>query len=335
MRETTPNLRPAAHWRAADLVGGVDALAPPPLPGLVERLDRLAALDIPIGDPVPIAMLEDCGLGPDIALWREGLFEGTGVVVIRGLPVDRWGEDRARRVFWGLGHGLGKPVSQSRMGDRLGDITRVSDDPNQRGYRSGRALSMHTDSDDVVGMFCLRPGASGGRSRLVSVHAIRALLAREAPETLAPLETGFRYHWRGEEPAGEPPITEYRIPILGRGPGGDLQTCFLLNHLEQGHAATEPMTEAERQALDRFIAATEDPDLRLDYDLARGDMVFIDNLNLLHGRTAFEDTPDNRRLLLRLWLVADPARPRHPSIARFYGDGGIEEVENGDTLLRG
>jgi alpha-ketoglutarate-dependent taurine dioxygenase len=45
-------------------------------------------------------------------------------------------------------------------------------------------------------------------------------------------------------------------------------------------------------------------------DLRRGDMQFLNNHVILHGRTAYEDhpEPERRRHLLRLWLdiPADP-----------------------------
>lgn len=325
VQQTPFQKRPLAHWSASTLPGGIDDLCPPVRPGLIERLTKLLTYPVAIGEPVPTDWLSESGLDLDIALWRKSLFEGTGVVLVRNLPIADWGEDATRKVFWAIGHGLGRPVSQSRKGDVLGDITKLNDDPKERGYRSGRALNMHTDSDDVVGMLCLRQGASGGESHLVSAYAIEDYLTRTQPEVIDALRQGFRYDWNNEEPAGEPPITDYAIPALGLAPDGSLQTCFLSNHIERAHDKLGTLSEHDLNALSAFKAAADHPDLRLEYSLAAGDLVFIDNLSLLHGRNAFEDTPERRRLILRLWLVAKPKRSRHPAIARFYGDGGIEE----------
>ncbi|QCI96153.1 TauD/TfdA family dioxygenase (plasmid) [Novosphingobium sp. EMRT-2] len=45
------------------------------------------------------------------------------------------------------------------------------------------------------------------------------------------------------------------------------------------------------------------------FRLSPGDVVLWHNWSWLHGRTAFEDDPEQRRLLLRLWLRSDLCPP--------------------------
>jgi len=56
-------------------------------------------------------------------------------------------------------------------------------------------------------------------------------------------------------------------------------------------------------ALDRL---NDDPRFSLSMDLRPGDMQFLNNHVILHGRTADEDyrEPQRRRDLIRLWLDA-------------------------------
>ena len=51
---------------------------------------------------------------------------------------------------------------------------------------------------------------------------------------------------------------------------------------------------------------------------------FINNYTVLHSRSGFEDWPEHerKRLLLRLWLKAEPSRPRHELVRRYTGDDG-------------
>jgi alpha-ketoglutarate-dependent taurine dioxygenase len=65
-----------------------------------------------------------------------------------------------------------------------------------------------------------------------------------------------------------------------------------------------PLTTFERAALDFLDEQTRRPDLRLDMDLGAGDIQFINNYTILHSRTGFVDgpEPDQKRLMLRLWL---------------------------------
>src|SRR5215472_18594597 len=53
----------------------------------------------------------------------DRLEHGLGFVLLRGLPVyDRFSEDDAAIVFWGIGRHMGNLVPQSRKGDLLGHI---------------------------------------------------------------------------------------------------------------------------------------------------------------------------------------------------------------------
>src|SRR5690606_21028187 len=77
----------------------------------------------------------------------------------------------------------------------------------------------------------------------------------------------------------------------------------------------------ETAALDYFDAVAGRDDMRLDMDLVRGDMQFINNYTTLHSRTQYEDHPDPalRRLMVRMWLMAyGERRPRGPDFQREY-----------------
>src|SRR5262245_53107874 len=57
--------------------------------------------------PVP----QTAALLADIARTLEG---GRGLAKLEGLPVERYGDDDLRRLWYGLGLQLGTPVSQSK-----------------------------------------------------------------------------------------------------------------------------------------------------------------------------------------------------------------------------
>ena len=75
-------------------------------------------------------------LGPELARITDDLINGRGVVLIRGVPVERYGKDRASAIYWGVGMHLGHPWPQNAKGHLLGDVTdqgRAVDDPTARG----------------------------------------------------------------------------------------------------------------------------------------------------------------------------------------------------------
>jgi len=275
------------------------------------------------------------GLDDDLARLREEVLHGRGIVLLRGFPVEQHEPAFMARLFWGLSTHLGKAVSQSLMGDRLGHVVDVSgENPHERGYRSRKALDFHTDSDNIVAMLCLQQAREGGESLFSSALTIHNEILAEDPGLLDLLYRGFHYHWRGEEAPGEPPVTEYRIPVFSRR-NEDVSVVLLRRHLEMAAETLEaPLTHRERRALDFLeeIAAREDVVLR--FRLEPGEGFLINNYTVLHARTGFADgaTSGQRRHLLRLWLKVPDGRQVVEAVRRFYRDDGISPREGGSTL---
>lgn len=277
--------------------------------------------------------LED--IAADIARILDEVQNGRGFVLLRGFPVARYSREDMCRLFWGIGTHFGVAVSQSLMGDRLGHVTDVSgENPAERGYRSRRKLDMHTDSDDILMMLCLRDAKSGGQNRFVSALTLYNEILATRPQLLAPLERGFRYHWRGEQAEGEEPITPFRVPVFSWR-DSVLSCVFLRAFIEMAaHDLGEPLSDLEKAALDTFESYSERADLQLALDLKPGDAFVVNNYTVLHSRTAFEDhaAPRRRRHLLRLWLKARSPRPVVDPVRRFYRDDGITKRDGGGTV---
>jgi TfdA family taurine catabolism dioxygenase TauD len=228
-------------------------------------------------------------------------------------------------IFWGIGTHLGRGLSQSVLGDRLGHVKDFSrEDPLARAYRNKQELSPHTDSADLVGLACLRNARCGGVSRLTSSITVHNAMLAECPEYLERLYRGYVFHRRGEEQPGELPHTPYRVPVYSHIEG-KVSARYVRTYVEAGEAAAgRPMGEAELAVLDCFEEISKRPEFMLEFTLRPGEMYFINNYTILHARTAFEDfeEEDRRRHLLRLWLEVPQLRPVHPHIQ----SRGIEAV---------
>jgi hypothetical protein len=94
----------------------------------------------------------------------------------------------------------------------------------------------------------------------------------------------------------------------------------------------QPLTDA----LEYFDEQARRPDLHAEFTLEPGEMLFWHNFICLHSRTAFQDSAERRRLLLRLWInVADGrrmpaefiAQARWMDIAHANGRAGIDYSE--------
>lgn len=262
----------------------------------------------------------------DVAAWRDEVLHGRGFVVLRGLSRDRYSADDLAAIFWALGTHLGRAVSQSPMGDRIGHVTDVGgQDRRERAYRNSRELTLHTDRCDVIGMLCLTQAMSGGVSGYASAHTIYNEILASRPALLEPLFAGFRYHRRGEQLPDEPPITREPVPVLSEWEG-ELSVVFLRSYIEMAAKELgESLSEEERGALDSFEEVARRPDVKLEFTLEPGEVIFFNNCTMLHNRTAFEDHPDptRKRHLLRLWLMLDGRRPLAPAVHAYKGTQGI------------
>lgn len=141
-------------------------------------------------------------LGPVIETWSRELDRGRGFLLLRGLPVERWGDDDAALVFWGLGQHLGEPGAQNPMGDLLGHVTDLGEDaakPLVRLYRTAAHIDWHCDLADVVGLLCLRTAKRGGASRIVSSVAVYDELVRRRPDLVDRLYEPFALDSRDEQ----------------------------------------------------------------------------------------------------------------------------------------
>jgi hypothetical protein len=259
-------------------------------------------------------------LRPVIEEIRREIADGRGFVVVRRLPVEDYSKDEIGMIFWGIGTHLGRGLSQSVLGDRLGHVKDFSrEDPLARAYRNKQELSPHTDSADLVGLMCLRDAQSGGVSRLTSAVTVHNVMLEECPEALERLYRGYVFHRRGEEQPGELPHTPYRVPVFSNI-DGNISARYVRTYVEAGEAAAgRPMDAAELSVLDRFEEVTKRPELMLEFTLRPGEMYFINNYTILHARTAFDDgdaEEDQRRHLLRLWLEVPKMRPVHPHIRK-------------------
>lgn len=270
----------------------------------------------------PLAAIRD-----EVEGWRREVHHGRGLVLLRGFPVDRLPPDELRLLYLGLGSHFGRPVSQSALGDLVGEVVNVGGrDKRERAYRSSRALKLHTDRCDHIAMLCIRPAVSGGLSGYASALSVHNQMLRERPDLLALLYRGYHHHRFGEQPPGEPLVTRERIPIFSIADGVPSAVCirgYIDLAEEEGHVA---LSDAEREALDYMECVAERPELRLDFLMQPGELTFTNNCLLLHTRTEFEDSDDPalKRLLLRLWLRED-GRPMSPGVALHKGDAGIEK----------
>lgn len=272
----------------------------------LDEIDRAIAAALSSGKPLGALRRADIPLPrlrPRLREWAAELQRGRGVVLLRGLPVERWTEREASVFFWGLGLHLGWPGAQNGRGDLLGRVRDQGlsyEDRQVRGYQTAAALRFHTDFADVVGLFCLRPAASGGLSRFVSSVSVYNELLRTRPELVDRLFEPMMFDTRGD--AG----VDFVRVIPCRYDAGQLRSLFHGDYLRSAeqHPGAPPIAAEVRELLDVYEAIASTPGMYIDVEFLAGDVQLLSNHTVLHSRTAFVDGADSeqRRDLLRLWL---------------------------------
>jgi hypothetical protein len=245
-------------------------------------------------------------LAPVIAGWARELDAGRGFLLVRGLPVARWGDEDAALVYWGLGQHLGEPGAQNPQGELLGHVTDTGEDaakPLVRLYRTAATIAWHCDLADVVGLLCLRTAARGGASRIVSSVSVFDELARRRPDLVERLFEPFALDTREEQGEGRRPF----LPIPPcRFAAGRLRTFWHSDYFHSAlrHPEVPRWSESERELVALYESIASDPALVLAMDFEPGDVQWISNHTVLHARSAYQDGPDpaHKRHLLRLWL---------------------------------
>ena len=249
-------------------------------------------------------------LAPVLAQLADELINGRGFCRISALPVERIGCENASWMYWGIGLHLGVPWPQNVKGHLLGDVKdqqKSVNDPTARGNElGGVAQPFHSDGSDLIGLLCLDPGVSGGESLVANAVAAHNLLVGTDPELAEVLYDALPYDFRGEQSKGSDPF--YRVPVFTEH-GDRLFVRYIRPYIEasQRHPDAPRLSDKQRAAMDAYDALIYDPDNRVEMTFAPGDMQFVNNYHVLHGRNAYQDdlATGQVRWLKRLWLATE------------------------------
>jgi alpha-ketoglutarate-dependent taurine dioxygenase len=278
-------------------------------------LDEVHALVARLrSDPIPTLLCEPeqfdmPRLRAAMAAAGERLRHGVGVAIVDRLPLDEMSVDEAHRVFWTLGRLIGRGVAQKWDGTMLYDVT----DKGQtygygvRGSYTNVELVFHTDNafgvapPEYVGLMCLHPAREGGVSRFCSLAAVHDRMFVEHPGQLALLYRPMLWDRQAEHAPGAPRVA--RAPMF-RFADGRLSVRANTSLVRKGHEVAGVVLDPELdEALTTFQAVTEDPALWLEAPIERGQLQYLDNVDIGHYRSEFRDHPDpaRRRHLVRSW----------------------------------
>ena len=310
-----------AAWRGDVMAARTDWIRPLDEP-MVAEIESAVAAAAGSGRDLFELTRNDFPLGRMRAIFESMLGElegGRGFVLLEGLPVARWTETQARIAIWGLGTHLGRPVGQDLSGSLLHDVRDTGrpfgSDRSIRYFQTNHAIRLHTDGGDIFVLGCLRHGARGGRTLVVSAVEVFNEIVRRRPDLATVLQEDFWVDARGQRPDG----ARCQVLPVYSWHAGHLSVLLKAEYIYSAQRFDDVprLTDAQEEALELFRRITEEPGMALELDLAPGDVLLASNHTIVHGRTAFEDPPGaaGHRHLLRLWLTIPNGRPLPPHYA--------------------
>lgn len=304
--------------------------------GQLEELHRALGHFRRTGKPVAAMAREDFPLprlSAAVAGWLEELEDGLGFLLVRGIPVDRYGEAELEALHFGLGLHLGRPVPQTRAGNLFGNVEDRGRDAAGRlvrGHQTSGELPFHSDRCDIVTLLCVRTAMSGGLSRVASGAALYRAMAATRPDLLEVLMAPIVHDRRGEEAEGQRPWI--MLPVFSVVEGR-LVLRYLRGFMESAARFADAPTLTPRQveAINHMETLLAAPGFALEFEAVPGDLQLLGNHVTLHGRTAFADRPGPGagRLMTRLWLSSPRGRRLPDSFLPLYGAVGPGEIRGG------
>ena len=264
-----------------------------PLPILQRRLDELEL-------PACRALM---------AQMKSILDDGVGFAVLERLPMDDFPLEIMLQVYWTLGQCIGRPVAQKWNGQMIYDVRDTGADYayGTRGSHTSVELVFHTDNafarvlPDYVGLLCRNPAKSGGVSRFCSLYSVHRRLLDRFPAQLERLYQPMFFDRQMEHAEGAPPVC---LAPYFSWRHGRLFARANSSLVRKGYeVAGEPMDAALAAALDAVDEVCAADDLWYESPLARGQVQYLNNHEIGHYRSAFEDydEPERKRHLYRLW----------------------------------
>lgn len=235
--------------------------------------------------------------------------EGPGFAVLHGLPVDTFKAETMVDVYWLLGQEIAPPVAQKWNGEMIYSVrdTGQAYGYGVRGSRTSVELVFHVDNafgiavPDYVGLLCRQPAKSGGISRFCSLYTVHQRLQQLHPVSLDRLYQPMLFDRQKEHAEDAPkvllaPFFSWRNnKLFARA-----NTSLVRKGYEVSGVA---MDAALGDALDAVTEVCDSDDLWYEAPLERGHIQYLNNHEIAHYRSEFEDyeAPEKKRHLYRLW----------------------------------
>jgi hypothetical protein len=292
--------------------------------GAFDRLDP----ELPLAE-ISADAFELPGLGSVLDSLIDTIEGGYGVALVRGLPLEGMETKDIERLFYGVASHIGYPEPQDRHGTLLHHVhakqtfstpselaAAFKNSPTLRGYEANGPIDFHTDGSDVLIFLCLQAARVGGSTRIVSGACAFNSVLKVDPELAVILQGEFSFDARGELGAERP---YQSAPIFMQG-FTEMTVLYKRAYIELASRipGVAPLTHKQTKALDALDEALSNPKHFYESDLRPGDIMIVNNYEVLHSRTHYRDheNPTQKRHMMRIWATLRRKRRILPEATR-------------------
>jgi len=240
------------------------------------------------------------------------LDDGVRFAIVDRLPLDELSEYQANALYWILSCFIARPVQQKLTGAmtyKVHDTGRkATPGSGVRPDQTNMDQYFHNDNSynvtppEYVALLCVRPAKSGGVSHVISFYTVNNALLRAHKSVIPRLYQPF---WFDRQKENAPDDSDVMSAPVFFFDGERLRARLGLFQIRSGYTLRqEPLDAEAAAAIEALQKVFADPSLQFDFVMERGHLQFVNNREIGHRRTQFEDfeEPERRRLLQRLWL---------------------------------
>ncbi|KAF3801463.1 hypothetical protein GCG54_00014677 [Colletotrichum gloeosporioides] len=270
-------------------------------------------------------------LGPMLRGVSDKIYNGIGVQILRGFPVQKYDKTDQIIAFLGINAWVGDRRLNQGADRAICHIKSISHlDPENRGkiYVSAQdtnAQFFHSDAgSDVVGLMAVSLSGHGGASTVVSAGQVYNHLAIHRPDIVRLLaEKKFRWRANG--------IPDDGVHLIHKKDGRlflnfSTRTFIGYGEMPDRDADYPPLSFEEREAFAGWQWVADEYSLKTDLEV--GDIEWVNNLHLQHARRGFTEDITNPRHLIRIWLSDSENSPEVPEDIKRKFDAMFAENPN-------
>ena len=211
--------------------------------------------------------------------------------------------------YWILSQLIGRTVAQKWDGTMIYDVTDTGQSFSYgvRGSYTNVELFFHNDNafgislPEYVGLFCKNPALKEGTSRFCSIYSVHNRMLENHPRQLERLYRPMLFD-RQKEHADD--AVKMTWAPLFYWDGYQLNARVNISLIHKGYKlAKKEMDDELEEALELFTRVVSSPELWIEDPLERGQLQFLNYLDLAHFRSYFKDHEDPacKRHLYRTW----------------------------------